>query len=89
MCPGPKRQFYPFAVQHETLFHTIMYCSSVHLARLQGKDPPPQALYHHNQTLRLFNRHLQEGPKGAELHALVSANCLLLALEVRYFRLWL
>lgn len=83
LCPGPKRQFYPFAVQHETLFHTIMYCSAAHLARLQGNDPPPEALYHHSQALRLFNQRLEAGPSGADLHALISSTCLMFALEVR------
>jgi hypothetical protein len=59
-APGPRKLWFPMALEDSAFYHSIMMISASNVAGLRDTPMPPSFWYHRGQAIRQINARLEQ-----------------------------
>jgi hypothetical protein len=75
--PGPRRQWFPLAVQDTVLFHAIIVTSAADMAGVAKSRPPVAFFYHRGEVIRLVRKSILHAQTATSDGTIGAIACLL------------
>ena len=81
--PGPRKEWFPFALTDPALFHAILSIAAAHIAGLKRSRPSFAYFQHRGEVIRIVSERISSGYKASD-DATIGAISILLITDVKF-----